>query len=107
MPDRAQIEKLIALYNQGQLQQALTLGEELAKSFPNALMVFNIMGAINAAMGNLDAAVAAYTKARDIDPNIAEIHNNLGLALNRLTHHQEAIDSYQKGCECCRGNCTD
>ena len=95
MPDQGQLNQLIGLYNQGEYTKALTLCEELAKKFPRALMVFNILGAINAAMGELEPAVAAYNKARELDPNVAEIHNNLGLALIKLERNQEAVDSFR------------
>ncbi|MCP4074255.1 MAG: tetratricopeptide repeat protein, partial [Hyphomicrobiales bacterium] len=95
-PTRNQINSLLSLYNQGQFEKALVQGEELATQYPKALMVFNILGAINAALGELDQAVIAYTKAREIDPNVAEIHNNLGLALNGLKRHEEAVGSYQR-----------
>ncbi len=95
-PTRNQINDLLSLYSQGQLEKALTLGEELASQYPGALMVFNILGAIKTALGELDQAVIAYTKAREIDPNVAEVHNNLGLALNGLKRHEEAVESYQR-----------
>jgi len=46
--------------------------------------------------GLLDAAVAHFQSALDINPGSAEPHNNLGNALHQEGHLDEAIAQYQK-----------
>ncbi len=62
-PSQEQINGLIALYNQGNLQETLVQGEALAKQFPNVPFTPNLLGAVNADLGRLEQAVASYTKA--------------------------------------------
>ena len=49
-PTEDQINGLIALYNQGQLQEALDQGTALAEQYPNVPLILNIMGAVNAGL---------------------------------------------------------
>jgi tetratricopeptide (TPR) repeat protein len=93
-PIQDQINGLMALYNQGRLQEALELGAALAEQYPNVPLILNILGAVNAGLGRLDQAVASYTKALQIKPDFVQAHNNLGIALNDLGRHEEAIASY-------------
>ena len=65
-PTQEQIDGLIALYNQGQLQEALEQGTALARQYPNVALILNMLGAVNAGLGRLDQAVASYTKALQI-----------------------------------------
>ncbi len=95
-PSQEQINGLIALYNQGKLQETLVQGEALAKEFPNIPFTPNLLGAVNAGLGRLEQAVASYTKALQIKPDFAEAHNNLGAALNDLGKPEEAVASYNK-----------
>ncbi len=90
-PTQEQINGLIALYNQGQLQEALDQGAALAEQYPNAPLILNILGVVNAGLGRLDQAVASYTKALQIKPDYAEAHSNLGNALKAFGKHKEAI----------------
>ena len=41
-------------------------------------------------------AIAVYEKILALEPGLAEIHNNRGLALERLARHAEALDSYER-----------
>ncbi len=93
-PTQDQINGLIALYNQGRLQEALDQGTALAGQYPDAPLIQNILGAVNAATGRLEEAVTSYTKALRIEPDYVEAHYNLGVALNDLGKHEEAIASY-------------
>ena len=56
-PSKDQLKRLIKLYQQGQLQQALDLTKQLLLQFPNSLNLYNIQGAANAGLGRLDAAI--------------------------------------------------
>ena len=92
-PSQEQINELIALHNQGRLQEALVQGEALARQFPDAPFTPNLLGAVYAGLGRLEQAVASYAKALKIKPDYAEAHNNLGAALNALGKPEEAVAS--------------
>lgn len=91
-----QIGGLTALYRQGKLKEVLARGEALARQYPNASVLHNILGSANAGMGRLDRAVESFVKALKIKPDFAEAHNNLGIALKDLGKPEEAIASYSK-----------
>ncbi|MHA1530010.1 MAG: tetratricopeptide repeat-containing sulfotransferase family protein [Alphaproteobacteria bacterium] len=93
-PTEEQINGLIALYTQGRLGEALGQGAALAARYPEVALIRNILGAVNAAAGRLDEAVASYTEALRIEPDYVEAHYNLGVALNDLGKHEEAVASY-------------
>ena len=41
-------------------------------------------------------AISVYEEVLALEPGLAEIHNNRGLALERLARHAEALDSYER-----------
>ena len=93
-PSPEHIATLNALYQRGQLQEALEQGTALAEQYPNLPEIFNVLGLVNAKLGRLDLAVASYTKAMQINSDYAWAHNNLGSALNAAGKFDEAIASY-------------
>ena len=95
-PSQEQIDGLIALYNQGRNQEALEQGTALAEQYPDAPLILNILGAVNAALGRQEEAVTSYTKALQLKPDYAEADNYLGNALMALGKHEEAVVSYTK-----------
>jgi len=95
-PSQEQVNRLIALYNQGRLQDALVQGEALAMQFPNHPYVPNLLGAVNAALGRPERSIASYTRALQINPAFSEAHNNLGVTLNAIGRHEEAVASFKK-----------
>ena len=92
-PSQEQIDGLIALYNHGRLREALSQGTALAGQYPDVALIPNILGALNAASGRLEEAVANYTKALRIKPDYVEAHYKLGVDLNDLGKHEAAIAS--------------
>ena len=59
---QVQIKSVIALYSNGQVQEALDSVEALIKDYPNEAMLHNISGACYAGLRLLDAAVKRYEK---------------------------------------------
>lgn len=98
-PTREQIGGLIALCNQGKLNEALPYGEALAKEFPEVSLIRNLLGAVNFSLGRVDEAVEDYRRALEIKPDYAQAQNNLGIALHQLGKHEEAVESYRKSLE--------
>ena len=49
--------------------------------------------------GQHDAAIAAYRRAIELEPDHAETHNNLGVALQEAGRLDEAIAAYLRAIE--------
>ncbi len=94
-PSSAELNQLISLYNQGRLPEALVQGATLSAKYQDVASLDNILGVVNAQMGQLDAALRHYNNALSARPDYAEVHNNLGNALGRLGRHAEAITHFQ------------
>ena len=91
-----QQQRLINLFNQGQLQQALDQAKDLLEQFPHSILLHNICGAVYAAFKQYDAAIDSYKQALKINPDYAEAHNNMGNALRDKGEYDAAIDSYKQ-----------
>lgn len=91
---RTQLNDLIALYNQGRLQDVIERGTALASRLPDHPLIPNILGAAYAAMERFEDAIANFTKVLQIDPSLFMAHNNLGAALAALGRHTEAVACY-------------
>jgi len=59
-PPKHQLEDVIKMYSEGQLQKALNAATSLLMKFPNSDTLYNIKGAANAGLGQLDEALADY-----------------------------------------------
>lgn len=89
-----QVSELTSLFKQGRLEQALILGHKLASAFPDAVMVFNLLGAINGSLGRYEEAVKHLSHAIELNPDFADLHNNLGNVLVRLERYEEAVQHF-------------
>jgi Tfp pilus assembly protein PilF len=56
------------------------------------------------AQGHYDVAAGHYEKAVTADPNVAEAHFNLAVALDKLGHHQEAMVHFEEANNLAEGN---
>ena len=88
---QAKIQSAIALFSNGQIQEALVDIETLIKDYPFQPLLFNISGAFYKEIGKLDEAVKRFEKALAIKPDYAEAHNNLGVVLKDLGQLDEAV----------------
>ena len=95
-PSQGQFSALIALYNQGKLEQALDEGKALEKQFPSTAYIPNLLGIVNASLGRLEQAVASYEKALAINPGYADAYNNMGSVLKEKGETDAAIECYEK-----------
>jgi len=53
-PPQGQVKSLINLYSQGQFKQVLTEALQILIEFPNSVQLYNIIGAVNHGLGNLE-----------------------------------------------------
>ena len=95
-PPQSQQQSIINLYRQGQLKEALEQVTALLQHFPNSSLLYNIFGIIHQGLGQLDAAIAAYSKALALKPDNVDAHNNMGNALKDQGKLEEAIEAYNK-----------
>ncbi|MDA9347078.1 tetratricopeptide repeat protein, partial [bacterium] len=92
----AELQSLIALYNNGQLALVVEQAQNLTKQYPKAFAVWNLMGASAAQIGQLDQAVFAFKRVLAIKPDNADALNNMGNALKEQGKLEEAIKAYNK-----------
>ncbi len=88
------LQTLVSLYNQGDLQRVVDLGQILAHRYPGQPLVHNVVGAAHKSLRNYDSAIASLTKAIRLQPDYAESYNNLGAAFHDIGMHEEAIANY-------------
>jgi protein O-GlcNAc transferase len=86
--------QLIALYNQGQLSDVVEQSKALLEKYPDAFIVWNLLGAAKKGLGQMDEAVAAYNKALLLKPDYAMAYNNIGVILREQGKLDEAIEAY-------------
>ena len=69
---------------------------QLMQQFPNSITLYNIQGAANVGLGQLDDAIEVYSKALTIKPDYTDAHNNMGIALKKQGKLEEAIAVFKK-----------
>ena len=94
-PDET-VEALLQLYNAGELARVVKEAQALTRQYPEAFIVWNLLGAAAAQMGILDQAVDAFEKVISIKPDYVDGYNNLGTALADQGELDRAIGLYKK-----------
>ena len=95
-PPQANIQSIVALYSNGQIQEALVDIEALVKDFPNSPILYNIRASCYKANGQMDDSVKDYETAITLKPDYAEAYYNLGVTLRELGQIDAALKSYEK-----------
>ena len=95
-PDPEIIRTLVSLYNQGKIHQLLIQINQALKFFPNSEIIYNILGASNAALKKFSLAIESYKKAIKIKPDYADAYYNMGNALHEKGDLDRAIESFQR-----------
>ena len=90
------VNQLVNLYNQGQFSTVVEQAQALTEQYPEAFIVWNILGASAAQMGMLDEAIEAYKKSISLKPDYADAYSNMGVALKDQGKLAEAIEAYNK-----------
>ena len=88
---KEQIDSVIALYSNGQYQEAIEAIKLLNKSYPNVPLLFNLIGACFKAQGQIQGAIKMFETAVNIKLDYAEAHKNLGLCLSELGQLTDAV----------------
>ena len=95
-PPQDTINHLINLYNQGQLVAAVEQAQALTEQYPDAFIIWNILGAAHKGLGSIFEASEAFKKVTELNPDYANGHSNLGLTLKDQGKLDEAITSFNK-----------
>jgi protein O-GlcNAc transferase len=95
-PLKAEIDKLLAAYQESSKEQTEELANVFIKQFPQHFFGWQILGVTLLAGGRVSEAITPLQKAASIDPMNAALHNNLANALKELGRLEEAVSSYQK-----------
>jgi protein O-GlcNAc transferase len=94
-PPQDQWDRLVALYNTGQLSAVVKKVRLLVSDFPSSFLLWNILGAANLGLRCLPEAEVAFRKASELNPNYAEVHNSLGVTFKDQGKFNDAIGSYR------------
>jgi predicted O-linked N-acetylglucosamine transferase (SPINDLY family) len=93
-PSRESMNRVVALYQRGLLQEAYDAGSDLAERFPEDPVLQNFLGVVCAALQQPDAAVGHYDRAVALLPEYAEALCNLGICLQSMGRDTEAQQRY-------------
>ena len=95
-PPQEAVDQLINLFNQGQFSAVVEQGQTLTKQYPEAFIVWNILGASTAQIGMLDEAIEAYKKCISLKPDYADAYSNMGVTLQDQGNLEKAIVAHNK-----------
>jgi tetratricopeptide (TPR) repeat protein len=95
-PPQEVVNQLVNFYNQGELLAVVEQAQALTEQYPDAFIIWNILGASSAQLGMLDEAIKSYEKSILIKPDYADVYNNLGNALKAQGRLVEAIEAYNQ-----------
>lgn len=90
------INNLLNLYNQSQFSQAVQQANTLIKRYPNAFIIWNILGAANKDLGKLTEASEAFKNVTKLNPTYADGFNNFGITLQEQGKLDQAIEVFKK-----------
>ena len=93
-PPQEIINQLINLYNQAQFADVVDQAQTLTEQYPEAFLIWNILGAANKGLGRIQAASEAFKKVTELNPTYADGFSNLGVTLQDQGKLEEAIASY-------------
>lgn len=92
---QSELQDLVALYEAGKLSEAEQTAMALIARFPHSGVLQNVLGAVRLDLGDAGGAVECFRKTLDLEPNAAESHNNLGIALHRFGTFDAAAEQFQ------------
>lgn len=98
-PPKDQMLALLALFKQERFLELTQKAAPLVAQFPNAFMLHSMLGIANAGLRRYDVAIMHYGRARELKPDNAEVHNNLGNALREDDRSAAAIESFRRAIE--------
>lgn len=95
-PSPQEINRLVALFNQGNLKEAENLARTMTENFPRHWVGWKMLSVIFSLTGRNADALIPMQRTVALLPNDAEAHNNLGITLQGLGRQAEAETSYRR-----------
>jgi predicted O-linked N-acetylglucosamine transferase (SPINDLY family) len=95
-PPVQEINALLALFNEGRLDQAATAAQSMTVRFPGHGFGWKMLGAVYKLAGLNAEALIPMQNAAAMSPDDAEVYYNLGLTLQDLGRLPEAQTSYRR-----------
>ena len=95
-PPQEIISELQNLYNQGQLSAVVEQAQALTEKYPEASILYRIIGAANKGLGRVSEASIAFKKVTELNPTYADGFSNLGVTLQEQGELNQAIEAFQK-----------
>ena len=95
-PSKEQQLILLKYYQSGNLNEAIKLALSLTKNFPSHSFAWKALALLYEKNGKLLKSLTANQKAKEINPQDADVHNNLGNVLKKLEKFDEAQNSYSQ-----------
>jgi predicted O-linked N-acetylglucosamine transferase (SPINDLY family) len=86
----------MALFNRGQLGEALALLDGALKQHPSELGLLLLKARMLAAAGRREEGLACFRLVLSAQPGLAEIWNEKGALLSEMGRQQEALESYDR-----------
>lgn len=80
-------------------KEGLELAETLMKEFPNSQESIVLMGNVRGRHGNTAEAIEYWNKALQLNPKLANVHNNIGWVAMGKGQYEEAIIHWQRALE--------
>jgi len=95
-PPQDIVNKLVSMFNQGQISATIELAERMRLEYPHAFFLWNILGAGYLRLGNLEPAINSFRKACEVNPQFCDGYNNLGVALKAQNKLEEALQAFKR-----------
>ena len=89
-------DELVALYHQGKYDDVFFRSSQLILNYPRSIILHNILGATNIALGNYTKAIINFKKVIKLNPKTPTIYYNLGNAYYHTGNMNDAIENYKK-----------
>ncbi|MDB9772726.1 tetratricopeptide repeat protein [Alphaproteobacteria bacterium] len=95
-PPQEAVDQLVNLYNQGQFSVVVEQAQALTEQYPEAFIVWNILGASTTEIGMLDEAIEAFNKSISLKSDYADAYSNMGVTLQDQGKLEKAIVAHNK-----------
>ena len=98
-PSQQQLNSLLEHYQTKQYDDAEKLSLSITQEFPKHHFAWKVLAAVLKQKGRISESLVASQKSVQLNPQNAEVHNNLGITLLQLSKFDEAEISYKKAIE--------
>ena len=95
-PSQDQINRLLAHYQAGRLEEAEALARLLTQQFPKHSFGWKVLGAVYKQTGRLNESLLPMQRSADLSPQDADAHNNLSVTLRELGRLDAAEAGYRQ-----------